>query len=92
MVLGLSPGVVRRGGAINIEIEAEAIDAPVSVIFLRGRQPAKGFEVRQVRTARNGRLIVTVFIDANVPLGQYSVQIVSPAGMSSNSVGLEVGL
>ncbi len=88
----VTPAVVRRGAVATVVLDGVAFAEGVTIEVRRGDALASGIRVRRLRRQSDERVRVTLFVAPDVPLGLYSVVVLSPDGRASNPEELEVSL
>jgi len=88
----LTPSVIRRGGVATLTLEGTTFADGLTVEVRRGGSPVPGIRVRRFALLKDGSIRLTLLVAPDVPLGLYSVVVVSPDGRTSNPRELEISL
>lgn len=91
-VSGLSPGILRRGEGVVLEVRGEGMAAGITASILQGRRPATGIRVLRVEVVNAGLLKVSVLSEPELPLGGYTLILRDRDGVAIPGLQIEVVL
>jgi len=86
----VTPRTAHRKTTFVLEVRGKGLRADHRPKVLRRRQDAEGIRVLRYQLVDEVRMLVTVLVDEDVPLGTYSVALVDADGHLTNSLSLEV--